>query len=469
VTTRKLVERRYFMNPKATGDNVIAPTWKTDILVEPDIAEIAMPENLRVGRIVSDHRKECQLVECEFDYYGFAFGQSPFPVPEPLAQGLAAHADKGKYAPSEGIPELRRAIAGFNQRHFGLEIDPDRVIVGHGSKDLIHSLFRIIQGDVIIPTPAWIGYAPQINLLGKQLHLLHRRAESNYKIDADVLERYLEGLPRQQHILILNNPNNPTGAVYSEIELKDIADVCRRYSTLILADEIYALTTYEVSRFQSMALIYPEGTFVTNGLSKDRSAGGYRLGYCILPDNQTELIRKSLTKIIATTYTNVTTPIQYAAISAFEPNEEIEEYFRLTREIHRIMGSYLSEECNKIEGIKATAPESTFYFFLDFNELSSDLKRKGVMTSNDLGASLISHPFHFAAVTGDGCMLEPDNYGARIAFVDYDGEQTLANYKQHPPHSKSAEIRFVQQNAAKMIEGVTALEEYVQYIRSPKE
>jgi aspartate aminotransferase len=66
-------------------------------------------------------------------------------------------------------------------------------------------------------------------------------------------------------------------------------------------------------------------------------------------------------------------------------------------------------------------------------------------------------------------MLESDNYGARIAFVDYDGEQTLANYKQNPPHSKSAEIRFVQQNAAKMIEGVIALEEYVQYIRSPKE
>lgn len=245
--------------------------------------------------------------------------------------------------------------------------------------------------------------------------------------------------------MILNNPNNPTGAVCSETELRDIADVCRKHSTLILADEIYALTTYGVSRFQSMASIYPEGTFVTNGLSKDKSAGGYRLGSCIVPDYQTEVIKQNLTKVIATTYTNVTTPIQYAALAAFEPNEEIEEYFRVTREIHRIMGTYFSKKCNRIAGVRATIPDSTFYFSLDFNELSSDLKRKGVMTSNDLGKSLISHPFHFAAVTGDGCMLEPDNYGARIAFVDYDGQQTLANFKQNLPQFGSDEIRFVQQ------------------------
>ena len=452
------------MKPKGISEEVTQSATMPDILVEPRIAEITMPENLRVGRIVADHRKECQLIECEFDYYGFAFGQSPFPVPKPLVRALAANADKGKYAPSEGIPELRSAIAGFNQRHFGLEIDPNRVVIGNGTKDLINSLFRIIQGDVIIPTPAWIGYAPQISLLGKRLHLLHLQAESNYRLDAEVLDRYLRGLPRQQHILILNNPHNPTGAVCSETELRDIAEVCRKHRTLILADEIYALTTYDIKRFHSMASIYPEGTFVTNGLSKDRSAGGYRLGYCIVPDSQTEIIKQNLTKVIATAYTNVSTPIQYAAITAYEPSEEIEEYFRLTREIHRIMGTYFSERCNSIAGIKATIPESTFYFFLDFNELSSDLKREGVMTSNDLGKSLITHPFHFAAVTGDGCMLEPDNYGARIAFVDYDGEQTLANFKQNPPQSESGEIEFVQQNAPKMVEGFKALEEYVQYI-----
>ena len=88
------------------------------------------------------------------------------------------------------------------------------------------------------------------------------------------------------------------------------------------------------------------------------------------------------------------------------------------------------------------------------------------MTSNDLGKSLISHPFHFAAVTGDGCMLEPDNYGARIAFVDYDGALTLTNFKQNPPLSKSDETEFVQQNGPRMIAGIAALKEYVRYIRS---
>jgi aspartate aminotransferase len=453
------------MNSEAIDERVSVPSGPKDILIDPHIAEITMPENLRVGHIVSEHRKECQMRECDFDYYGFAFGQSPFPVPKPLVRALEQHAAKGHYAPSDGLFELREAIAGFNLRYFGLEVDPGRIVVGQGTKDLIHTFFRVVRGDVIVPTPAWIGYAPQISLLGKQLRLFRMDAEFNYKIKAEMLDRYLAELPREQHILLLNNPHNPTGLVYSEGELEEIGEICRNHNTLVLADEIYALTTYEATRFKSMASVYPEGTFVTNGLSKDRSAGGYRLGYCILPDGHSDEIKSSFTKVIATTYTSVTTPIQHAAITAFEPNGEIEEYFRMTAEIHRIMGSYLSEECNKIEGIRATTPESTFYFFLDFNDLSSELRKNGVMTSNELAKSLISHPFHFATVTGDACMLEADDYGARIAFVDYDGEQTLKEFKKNPPQTKSDQVGFVERYAPKMIEGIEVLKDYVGQIK----
>jgi aspartate aminotransferase len=266
--------------------------------------------------------------------------------------------------------------------------------------------------------------------------------------------------------LVLNNPHNPTGIVYSKEELEKITEVCKKHNILVLADEIYALSTYDMSKFTSMGLVYPEGCFITNGLSKDRSAGGYRLGSCILPTNGWETLQKDFKKVAATVYTNVSTPTQYAAIKAYEPNDEIEDYINTTRQIHRIMGHYLSAEWNKVDGIKATRPDGAFYFFADFNELKPDLKKKGVATSNQLGESLLSCPHHLGTVTGDACMLDPDDYGARIAFVDYDGKKAFENYKQNPPKSSSDEIEFVKQNSPMMVKSVDALRGWVDFIKA---
>ena len=437
----------------------------TDILVEPYVDNIAMPENLKVGLMVKKQRELCRTVGCDFDYYGLAFGQSPFPLPPPVQKALAENADKNHYSDAEGIPSLRSAIALFNKRHFGLDVDPSRVIVGPGTKDLIHTIFRIIKGGVIIPSPCWIGYNPQINLLDKHFHTFHLKPEFDYKIQSDDLEQFLTNLSESQHILVLNNPHNPTGAVYSKDELTKIANVCRKNKTLVLADEIYSLLTFEMKQFTSMGLIYPEGTFITNGLSKDRSAAGYRLGSCILPEGCPEKLKDDFKKVTATVYTNVSTPTQYAAVTAYQLNDEIDEYMDITRQIHRIMGEQLSSEFNKIDGIKATTPYGGFYFFVDFNGLSSDLKRKGVNTSNELGQSLISCPHHLATVTGDSCLLRPDDYGARIAFVDYDGKYAFENYKKSPPKTKSDEIEFVEQNAPMMVQSISALKGWIDFIK----
>ncbi|MFB5597556.1 MAG: aminotransferase class I/II-fold pyridoxal phosphate-dependent enzyme, partial [Nitrosopumilaceae archaeon] len=260
-------------------------------------------------------------------------------------------------------------------------------------------------------------------------------------------------------------PHNPTGNVYTKEELKKIADVCKNNNTLVLADEIYALDTYDMNDFTSMGTIYPEGTFITNGLSKDRSAGGYRLGSCILPTTNSEKIFKDYKKVAATVYTNVSTPTQYAAIKAYEPNEEIEGYINTTRQIHKIMGTYLSLAW-EFEGIKTTKPKGAFYFFADFNDLAENLKEKEVNSSNALGESLLSCPYHIAVVTGDACMLDPDNYGARVAFVDYDGKQVFDDFKNYPPKTTSDEIEFVKKNASLMIRSVNALQRWVDYIKS---
>ena len=435
-----------------------------DILVEPHVDKIKMPDNLMVGLLVAKQHTLCKSYGCDFDYYGLGFGQSPFHIPPPLQKALSDSAGKGHYSDAEGIAELRNAISGFNKRHFDLDVEPERIVVGPGTKDLINTLFGIIRGGIIIPSPSWIGYRPQIHLLNKHFHTFYLKPEHDFRIQPDDLDELASKMEGEQHTLVLNNPHNPTGIVYSKKELEKIADVCRNHNILVLADEIYALTTYDISKFTSMGLVYPEGTFVTNGLSKDRSAGGYRLGSCILPTTSSKKLAEDFKKIAATVYTNVSTPTQFAAIKAYEPNEEIEEYFQITRQIHRIMGTYLSDEFNKVDGIKATKPEGGFYFYVDFNELSSNLKKKGVKDSDQLGSSLIDCPYHLATVSGYACMLDPDNYGARIAFVDYDGKQVFDSYKQNPPKTQSDEIDFAKQNASHMMKSSDALREWAKWI-----
>jgi len=439
-----------------------------EILSNPLVDSLVMPENLKVGLMISEHRTMCENKDCDYDYYSFAFGQSPFPVPSVLQKGLAENASKGHYSSAEGIHELREAIAGFNGRHFGLDVDPSRIVVGSGTKDLIFSLFTIITGDVIIPSPSWIGYFPQLEMLGRRYHTYYLSAENDYKIAPDELDDFFAGLSSEgrQHLLVINNPHNPTGVVYSREELTEIANMCRKWGVLVLADEIYAISTYNFDEFTSMGLVYPEGAFVTNGLSKDRSAGGYRLGSCIVPETSSEKMVADFAKVAATVYTNVSTPTQYGAIAAYEPNDEIEEYFRITREIHRMVGCFTSDQFNRIEGIKATKPRGTFYLYADFNLLAGDLGRKGVLNSNALEHSLLKHPHHIAVITGDALMLRPDDYGARIAFVDYDGGAAIDAYKNGPPDTEAEEIEFVKKVAPRILGGIEQLTAYVDALLS---
>ncbi len=182
-----------------------------------------------------------------------------------------------------------------------------------------------------------------------------------------------------------------------------IAEVCRTNGALVLADEIYALTTYDIETFVSMGTLYPEGTFVTGGLSKDRSAAGYRFGACILPSESSDKIYSDFAKTAATLYTNITTPVQYAAITAYSPPDPaIDRYLKETRDIHRMMGGYFSRVFSSVEGISTTKPHGAFYFLADLNELKLLLEKKGIVSSNNLQKALLAHPWHVATVTG-GC------------------------------------------------------------------
>jgi len=432
-------------------------------IVDQQVEDIELPENLKLNTFLQEFHSDCPHPECNFGYYGFAFGQSPFPVPKIMQNTLIENADKGKYAAVPGIPELRSTIAKYNKHYFKIDADPQRVYVGPGTKELIFNLLEILHGTVILPTPAWLGYLPQIRLLKKNFHMLPTSASR--KISPDNLRKLALRLHDRQKILILNNPHNPTGLLYDRLELEEIADVCREQNIIIISDEIYAQTTYDFSKFVSMGKIYPEGTFVTNGLSKSHAAGGYRLGYVIFPQHATDL-KTQFKKILATEYTAVSTPIQHAAVAGFEISNEMEEYFEITRNIHKIMGEYTYDVLTKIEGVKATKPQATFYLLVDFNYYSSDLQAAKITTSQKLSETLIVHPYHTAIVGGDSLVLERTDYSARIAYVDYSGAKVYENYKNQKPKTHSDRIEFVQTNAPRVVSGLKTIEKFFEKIKN---
>ena len=289
-------------------------------------------------------------------------------------------------------------------------------------------------------------------------------SRANGKIAPNDLKRLALRLQDRQKILILNNPHNPTGMLYNKLELEEIADVCRELNITVISDEIYAQTTYDFSKFVSMGKIYPEGTFVTNGLSKSHAAGGYRLGYVIFPQHAVDL-KAQFKKILATEYTAVSTPIQHAAVAGFEISHEMDEYFKVTRNIHKIMGEYTYNTLTAIDGIKATKPEATFYLLADFNAYAPELQKAKITTSQKLSEALIVHPYHTAIVGGDSLVLERTDFSARIAYVDYDGAKVFDAYQQQTPKTHSERTEFVQNNAPKIVAGLTMLEKFFEALK----
>ncbi len=432
-------------------------------IVDQQVEDIELPENLKLNTFLQEFHSDCTHPECSFGFYGFAFGQSPFPVPKIVQDALIQNADKGSYAAVPGIPELREKISDYNRNYFGLDVDASNVYVGPGTKELIYNLLEVLHGTVILPTPTWLGYLPQIRFQEKNYHMLP--VSKNKKINPLDIKHLALRLHDRQKILILNNPNNPTGLIYSRLELEEIADICREQNIIVISDEIYAITTYDMNKFVSMGKIYPEGTFVTNGLSKSHAAGGYRLGYVIFPQNSDNL-QKHFEKILATEFTATSSPIQYAAIAGFEKSKELDEYFEVTRKIHSIMGEYTYNALNDIDGVKTTKPEATFYLLADFNSYTSDFQSNGVYTSQKFSESIILHPYHTAIVGGDSLVLERTDFSARIAFVDYDGERAMKNYVDNPPRTISDRIEFVKDNAPKIVDGIAMIQRYLNDIKS---
>ncbi len=244
----------------------------------------------------------------------FGVGEPDFATPAHIVQAAKDALDCGrtKYVAAAGLPELRKAIAEKLKRENNLDYDPSQIIVSNGAK---HSIFNAVfatinEGDeVLIPKPYWLTYPEIVKACGGVPVYVMATYRHGYKVTASQIENMIT--PKTKAI-ILNSPCNPTGAVYTEAEIRKIAEVCKRYGLTVISDEIYEKLIYGGETHFSIASLLKEQTIVINGLSKSHAMTGWRLGYLAAPEH----VAKAIASFQSHSTSNVNTMTQYAALAA---------------------------------------------------------------------------------------------------------------------------------------------------------
>jgi aspartate aminotransferase len=388
--------------------------------------------------------------------YHFGFGQSPFPVPKRIVGELIKHADCNQYLPTLGLPELQKEIAGFLKSYQNIDSDESSILIGPGSKELLFQTILMLDGTYLIPKGSWVSYLPQITLNNKEFAVLETSFDDNYKLQAHTLEVYCKKATSENNLLILNSPNNPTGAVYTEEELTDLAEVCRAYDITVLSDEIYSQLSYQVPYATSISNYYPGKTLVFGGLSKVFSAGGYRLGYLSIP-SELHYLKTTYKSLFSETFSAVSAPIQYAAIEAYKFEKEVKDSVEDSKEILHMLGNYVYDTLSS-DNIKCTSPQGGFYILVDFSYYKDQLSSLDINDSVSLGIHLLDK-YSVALLPGVDFYFSPNEFIFRLAYVDFNGKTALAEYQKNK--NIPLDLKFIKTFAPNIFNGVQKILEFV--------
>ncbi|MCC6574666.1 MAG: aminotransferase class I/II-fold pyridoxal phosphate-dependent enzyme [Planctomycetes bacterium] len=388
------------------------------------------------------------------EVFKLGLGQSPFPVPQPVIEELRVNAFQKDYLPVKGLLALREAVSDYHRRTQGVQSTAEDVLIGPGSKELMFLLQLVYYGDILIPTPAWVSYAPQAHIIGRHIVWLPTRAEDNFRLTADQLRGHCEADPARPRILILNYPGNPTGVTYAQPELEALAAVASEFRVIVLSDEIYGELNFEGAH-TSIARFYPEGTIVSTGLSKWCGAGGWRLGAFTFPRSLNWLLQ-AMAAVGSETYTSTSAPIQFAAVRAFRGGTEIEHYLASARRVLKALGTWSAAKL-RAAGATVPEPQGAFYLFPDFSGLREALRARKIRNSAAMCEQLLKDT-GVATLPGSEFGRGPEELSARLAYVDFDGAQALSAADETPREQPLGEefLRNHMRNVTTAIDRVCA-------------
>lgn len=321
--------------------------------------------------------------------FHMGFGESRFEVSEELRNALQTHASEKSYLAARGLPQLTQAIARYYSSKLGHSFAEHQVIVGPGSKSLIYGLQLVLDADLFLPTPSWVSYAPQATLLGNKFSYIPSRMEDDYRLDIAELDKLVCKSENPTKLLVINSPNNPTGQMLNDTELEALAEYCRANQIWVLSDEIYFQVSHGGVKHTSISKYYPEGTFVLGGLSKHFSIGGWRLGVALLPDTDFgAAVMQKLVVLSSETWSGVTAPIQYAALTAYSMAPNVEQYVTDCCDIHGIRTRFVAKHLSQL-GIRCSRIDGAFYIAANFDQFAEPLIKLGVNNSAQLARYLL--------------------------------------------------------------------------------
>ena len=384
--------------------------------------------------------------------YKLGLGQSPFPVPQPVVEALREHAPEKDYLPVRGLYDLRRAVAHYTERKAGIDRTAEDVLIGPGSKELMFLLQLVFYGDLVIPTPAWVSYAPQAQIIGRRVRLIPTRRDDGWMLTPDSFEALCREDPEAPRIVILNYPSNPTGTTFKNEQLRALAKVAQKHRVLLLSDEIYG-ELHHKGQHVSIARYYPEGTIISAGLSKWCGAGGWRLGTFVFPESLRWLL-DSMSAVASETFTSTSAPIQYAAVTAFEGGEDIERYLASSRRVLSALGRWCARRLRGVD-IDCPQPTGAFYLFPDFSAFRSALAARGIETARQLCARLLDET-GVAILPGSDFGRPDHELTARLAYVDFDGARALDAVAVIPREQPLDEI-FLRRHCARVVEATSRI------------
>jgi aspartate aminotransferase len=323
------------------------------------------------------------------DVCGFGAGEPDFDTPEHIKLAAQAAIEEGftKYTASSGIPELRQAIADKFKADNGLDYKSTQIVVSNGAK---HSCYNAIlatvqPGDeVVIPSPYWLSYPEMVRLAGGEPVFVATKEENGWKMTPD---EFQDAMTPRTKMVILNSPNNPTGAVYTAEELEALVEVAAGEDILILSDEIYEKLVYDDAKHVSIASLSKEAydlTITVNGFSKSYAMTGWRLGYLAAPES----IAKAVDAIQSHSTSNPCSFAQKGALAALKGDQTPVEDMRAEFDLRR---NYMVQRLATIDRISVVAPKGAFYVL-------ANISRLGLSSPNFADRMLSKH--HVAVVPG---------------------------------------------------------------------
>tara|TARA_Y100000780_G_C13658512_1_gene407514 strand:+ start:69 stop:1268 length:1200 start_codon:yes stop_codon:yes gene_type:complete len=322
---------------------------------------------------------------------GLGAGEPDFDTPDNIKEVAIKAIKEGdtKYTAVDGTPALKKAIAEKFKRENNLDYSIDQITVGAGGKHVIYNamMATLNKGDeVIIPAPYWVSYPDVVLLAGAKPVIIECSEDQGFKLNPKNLEN---SITNKTKWLILNSPSNPTGASYSENEIKKLAEVLKKNSHVhILSDDIYEHISYEGFKFFTIAQIpeLKERVLTMNGVSKSYAMTGWRIGYAA---GSKEII-KAIAKIQSQSTSNPSSVSQAAAVEALNGTQnfiiERSKAFQERRD-------FVVSELNKIDGINCLKPEGAFYVFPSCKDLLGKKDNKGnvLKTDNDFVQSMLEN------------------------------------------------------------------------------